>query len=117
MKLSPGLRVSSPLRRSEDRGLLRRLPSCDPLLASPKMVSDGPGPPLPHLPLLIWRIFGGLEDASCLICDSWRPSSAARYETTWRSFRDFLSARGILLSVDLMIVLDYSLLIEAWRTE
>ena len=39
---------------------------------------------------------------------SWRPYTAARYGSVWRSFKDFLSARGVfLLSVDLTVVLDY----------
>ena len=43
-----------------------------------------------------------------LISGSWRPSTAARYDSVWRSFKDFLSAHGVLLvSVDLTVVLDY----------
>ena len=60
-------------------------------------------PPLSHLPLLVWRIFGGLRGLAVsdgsfrLICGSWRSSTAARYNSIWRSFKDFLSARGVLL--------------------
>ena len=75
----------------------RRLP------AKPAVVDLTSGlPPLPHLPLLVRRIFGGLED-----WPSWKPLSTSfatvgappRQPATNRSFRDFLSARAILLSV------------------
>ena len=100
------------------------------------MVPGGPGPPghecslpfgqagsdQPHVRLSSshvssstrledYRRLRGLavSDASFrLISGSWRPSTAARYDSVWRSFKDFLSAhRVLLISVDLTVVLDY----------
>ena len=58
-----------------------------------------------------FRRLQGLDvsDASFqLISSGWRPSTETRYDAVWRCFKDFLSARGILLlSVDLRTISDY----------
>ena len=57
-----------------------------------------------------WRLRGlSVSDAAFpFIGSSWRPSTVTRYDSVWRSFKDFLSACGVLLlSVDLTVVLDY----------
>ena len=64
-----------------------------------------------------FRRIQGFEfsDASfSLLCASWRPSSAKRYNLVWGKFKDFLSARGVELdSVDLKTLVEYfSLLFE-----
>ena len=62
-----------------------------------------------HLPLLVWRIIRGLEASLSRTppSASWRPSTAARYDSVWHSFKDFPSAHGVLISIDLMVVHDY----------
>ena len=86
---------------------VRRLPTL------PAVINLTSGsPPLPHLPLLVRRVFGDSEISPSqkplrLICVGWRPSSAAQYGSVWHSFGDFLIARGVLLLlVNLMVTLD-----------
>ena len=128
---------SPAARHTEDRRFIRRLPPDDAFLACPEVVSgDSRSPRLgrstppavagsdrPHVRpptpshsssstrLEDFRRLRGLsvsDDAFRLICGSWRPSTATRYDAIWRSFKDFLSSRGILLlSVDLKTVVDY----------
>ena len=141
--------ADSPPNHPEDSIFFRHLSSRDAVLASSKVVSghfdsprgrrsassgssashrpdDGPAsavsPPSSRLEDFRRLRASSVSDASfSLICDSWRPSTAARYDAVWRSFRDFLRSRRIsLLSVDLTVVLDYFAFLDekglAYRT-
>ena len=113
-------------------GFLRHLPPSDALLPRPEVVFGGPGSPghlhsspsghtgsdQPHVGPSsshasssicledYWRLRSlAVSDASlCLISGSWLPSTAAWYNSVWRSFKDFLSACRVLL---LSVVLEY----------
>ena len=48
------------------------------------------------------------DESFNLVAGSWRKSSSDRYDAAWRSFKDFLSSRGVSLDqVDLKAISDY----------
>ena len=82
--------------------------------------------PLPHLPLLIWRIFGSSEDSPSqtplfrLIFDSWCPSSGGALQIRLALFQrlsQYLRDSPPFRRSDDRSRLSHSLLIKAWRTE
>ena len=127
---------SSSSSSAQDRRFRRRLPSRDSVLAGPEVVSihsrpsrgrsasptgsaagDGshfrqsPSSSPPSSRMEDFRRLHGLsvsDDAFRLVCDSWRDSSAARYDAVWRAFRAFLDTRGVsFVSVDIALIADY----------